>query len=64
MKARKRKKSLVGFTETGWNRYFRFSRKAIRASIPELWRYPKGKFFFAQYRKVKVRITIEELEGK
>lgn len=63
-KKKLREKSLVGYITKSWLKDFRFMRKACIANIPDLLRYPKGKFFFSQYRKVKVRIIIQELGGK
>ena len=57
----KKKKSLVGHIHKGWFRYFCYKRHSLIADIPMIVKYPKGKFYFSEFTKTKVRLTIQEL---
>ena len=57
-----KKKSLVGYTRTDWIRFFRQPKGTIAIAIPAMYNFPKKSFYFDQYRKQKVRITIEEVK--
>lgn len=61
IKTATKEKRLIGYVSKDWRKSFCFKRNAMIASVPNLVRYPKNKFFFSQYRRIKVSIIIKPI---